>query len=141
MPLAVPPKIVSSAVRAILERRLRYLFPAACQRSPRMASELSGAVLSMLIPVIAATEELPARSKAVPLVPCPAPSAANSTSGGQDFTPDRLSEQVNTALTSLLFQPFALASGDRARLMVGLVRSILKAALFCAPVLPRLSFA
>lgn len=41
------------------------------------------------------------------------------------FTPDRLSVQVNEAVTSVLLQPFEFADGDLEPVSVGGVRSTL----------------
>ena len=53
----------------------------------------------------------PAKSVAVPLMICPAPSLDTRTGAGQTATPEVISEHVNVIVTLELFHPAALAAG------------------------------
>src|SRR5262249_46216486 len=83
-----------------------------------------GGVLSMFS-VTLADALLPARSVAVPLTTCPAPSAVTVTGCGQLAMPDPSSLQVKVTVTSVLFQPAALGGGAALALMLGGVVSAL----------------
>ena len=79
-----------------------------------------GSVLSMLIPLTAPVVLFPARSTAVPLTDCSAPSDATVTGvGPHEAMPDGASSHVNETTTSALFQPDAFAAGNREPPIVG----------------------
>src|SRR5207245_4921728 len=99
-----------------------------------------GAVLSMLIPETVVLALLPALSSAVPLADWAAPSALRVIGLVQLAIPERTSEQRKLAVTSLLFQPLALAAGLRLPLIVGAVLSMLTLA-FALALLQALSVA
>src|SRR5438477_195217 len=84
---------------------------------------ISGGVLSMLT-VRLAEAVLPATSVTVPETTWASPSLVRVTGGGQEATGAPPSEQVKVTTTSVLFQPFALGSGDRVAAMVGAVLSM-----------------
>src|SRR5437870_6556973 len=84
-----------------------------------------GGVLSMLMLATLAEAELPARSSAVPLTLCPAPSAKTVVGAGHWSTPDRLSAHVQMTATSVLFQPREFDGRSGVPEMVGGVLSIL----------------
>src|SRR5438067_3891740 len=86
-----------------------------------------GGVLSMLMPLTLALAELPAASVAVPLDVWLAPSTS-VCAGGQLATPERASLQLKLTVTSVLFQPLALAASERSAVMVGAVLSMLTVA-------------
>src|SRR3989449_7296387 len=79
----------------------------------------------MLIPETVVLALLPALSSAVPLADWAAPSALRVIGLVQLAIPERRSEQRKLAVTSLLFQPLALAAGLRLPLIVGAVLSML----------------
>src|SRR3989442_21364 len=77
-----------------------------------------GRLLSML----SVTDTLawfPATSTAVPLTTCPAPSVLTVTGSGQRATPLMASVHVKLTLTSVLFQPVALAVGLTDAMIIG----------------------
>jgi hypothetical protein len=104
-----------------------------------------GGVLSRLM-LIDVEAEFPARSVAVPLITWFAPSVLTVTDGGQDATPEVLSEQVKVTTTLELFQPKLSAAGaaeaditggslstpmiEIVRLLPGLLRSCTSISLF-----------
>ena len=62
-------------------------------------------------------------------------------SGAQVATPESASAQTNITVTSRLFQPAALAAGDRGPLIVGFVLSMLMPDTVAVPEFPALSTA
>src|SRR6266542_6036556 len=93
---------------------------------------ITGAVLSMLMPpTVAGEAALPALSTQLPLLvtdwPAPSPltvAPATASVAMPDCT-EPVSAQLKETVTSLLFQPWALASGSRLPLIVGAVLSML----------------
>src|SRR4030042_1429384 len=103
---------------------------------------MAGSVLSMLTPLTVAEAELPALSVAVPVTNWPAPSDETVVFGVTAATPDNTSLAVKLTMTSLLFQPLALAPGVREPLILGFVLSMLMLLILVkADVLPALSVA
>src|SRR5439155_13505273 len=90
---------------------LPVVFPLAALGEVVAAPLIVGAVLSMLIPETVVLVLLPALSVAVPVADWPAPAALRVTGLVQLAIPERTSEQRKLAVTSLLFQPLALAAG------------------------------
>src|SRR2546425_8326135 len=88
------------------------------------AATITGGVLSTLIGPTVAVAMLPARSTAIAVRHCPAPSAW-TTCGVEPHcaTADTLSEHVNVTVTSVLFQPKALGAGVRVPTITGGVLS------------------
>src|SRR4030042_34860 len=86
-----------------------------------------GGVLSMLT-VAEAVAIFPAKSVASPLTFCSAPSVVTITGSVTASTPDRLSEALKVTVTSVLFQPLALGSGEAEAVIVGGVLSMLTVA-------------
>src|SRR5262245_40144191 len=88
---------------------------------------MPGAVLSMLtVTTLLGSLRLPALSDTVREVDATAaPSALSVSSAGQSpgSTPDRLSAQVKSTVTSSLYQPLPFGNGVAAAEMVGLVLS------------------
>ena len=68
---------------------------------------------------------LPALSAHVPDADCPAPSLLSTTGSEHSSIPDRASAPLNVTVTSVLFQPFALAAGDAEAEASGAVLSML----------------
>src|SRR5690242_18125817 len=84
-----------------------------------VAAPLSaGAVSSTLMAVMLALALLPAASVAVPLDVWFAPSPS-VLAAGQLSIPESASPQVKLTVTSVLFQPLALAAGARLAVIVG----------------------
>jgi len=83
-----------------------------------------GGVLSMLTLVLG-TAVFPALSVAVPGRPWFAPSVLTNAVAGHEATPDKLSAQLNDAVTLVLFQPAAFGNGESAVVIVGGVLSML----------------
>src|SRR5437773_11977673 len=79
----------------------------------------------MLIPETVVLVLLPALSVAVPVADWAAPAALRVIGLVQLAIPERTSEQRKLAVTSLLFQPLALAAGLRLPLIAGPVLSML----------------
>ncbi len=79
----------------------------------------------MLMLLTVAAAELSALSRAVPVTDWLAPLDDSVVAPGQLLIPDRASEQVNDAVTSVLLHPSALAAGLREPLIVGTVLSSL----------------
>ena len=100
-----------------------------------------GAVLSMLIPATVVLALLPALSVAVPVADWAAPAALRVIGLVQLAIPERTSEQRKLAVTSLLFQPLALAAGLRLPLIAGPVLSMLIPETVALALLPALSVA
>lgn len=86
---------------------------------------IAGGVLSILtVAVVLAL--FPALSLAVPDAVWPAPSAVSTAGAVQVATPDSASAQTKFTVTSVLFQPKALAAGTRLDEIVGGVKSIFR---------------
>src|SRR2546428_3599852 len=118
-PSAPPVRCVASAaqlwipesVSAQLKRTVTsFLYQPAALGELVAAPLIVGAVLSMLIPETVVLALLPALSSAVPLADWAAPSALRVIGLVQLAIPERRSEQRKLAVTSLLFQPLALAA-------------------------------
>src|SRR3954453_523204 len=73
----------------------------------------------MLMPETGVDAALPALSVAVPEAVWFAPSPVMMMSLGQDFTPERASEQVKWIVTEPLYQPFLFADGEVDAAIVG----------------------
>src|SRR5215211_4699644 len=84
-----------------------------------------GAVLSRLIPLWVSETVLPARSAQVPVTDCPAPSIVRVWFTISEAGPENESEQVQLAVTFVLFQPLALGAVRPLKVMDGFVLSIL----------------
>jgi hypothetical protein len=100
----------------------------------------SGGVRSMLIPPTVVVAVLSAVSFAPRVTDWPAPSLVSVTSSGQTATFESASSHLKWTVTSLLYQPFALAGVVGAPLMVGGVLSSLTV-IESVPVLPATSSA
>src|SRR5438309_11694137 len=79
----------------------------------------------MLIPETVVLVLLPALSVAVPVADWAAPAALRVIGLVQLAIPERTSEQRKLAVTSLLFQPLALARSEERRVVAGSVLSML----------------
>jgi hypothetical protein len=79
---------------------------------------IEGGVFSILS-VIDVEAVFPARSTAVPLITWLAPSAVTVTAGGQEATPEVLSEQVKVTTTFVLFQLKEFGLGEAEATMTG----------------------
>jgi len=99
-----------------------------------------GATLSILTPLTVAVLLLSALSVAVPVTDWPLPLLENVVGPEQLLIPDSASEQLNDAVTSVLFQPFAFAAGEREPLIKGGILSSLTVTL-PVPVFPNRSVA
>src|SRR6266571_4660148 len=76
----------------------------------RLTKVMTGAVLSMLMPLaVAVGLVLPALSLQVPEADCPAPSALSVVAAVQKSIPDKLSLPAKVTVTLVLFQPLAFA--------------------------------
>src|SRR5207249_54953 len=95
----------------------------------------------MLIPETVVLVLLPALSVAVPVADWAAPAALRVIGLVQLAIPERTSEQRKLAVTSLLFQPLALAAGLRLPLIAGPVLSMLIPETVALALLPALSVA
>src|SRR6266849_4190689 len=128
---AIVPDIVTVAI-----------FPFGGQRIAGLAEAIiTGAVLSMLIPLTVDVAELPATSMQVPLTDCPAPSAERTVGAGGllGAKPERVSAHAKLIVTLVLFQPLAFAAGERAPVIIGDVLSSLMVTVFAVSMLPALS--
>jgi len=88
----------------------------------------------MLIPPIVVWLLFPALSIAVPLALRLVPCAERSTGAGQEAMPEIASEQVKLTVTLVLFQPYVLAGGAVAPVMVGGTVSMLTVAVLAEPI-------
>src|SRR5207253_2980946 len=95
----------------------------------------------MLIPETVVLALVPALSVAVPVADWAAPAALRVIGLVQLAIPERTSEQRKLAVTSLLFQPLALAAGLRLPLIAGPVLSMLIPETVALALLPALSVA
>ncbi len=95
-------------------------------------------LVSSTLTVVSSVAELPALSVAVPWTFCAAPSPL-VTGDVQPAMPEPPSVQVKVTVTSLLFQPAALATGDCVWLMPGAVLSIFTSTFCWASTLPATS--
>src|SRR6478735_9575028 len=101
--------------------------------------ESVGAALSMLMPLTVVLVELSALSTAVPVTDWFAPLVETTTGEtGCVLMPERPSLAVKVTVTSVLFQPLALAVGVRDPVIVGVLLSSLTVA-DPVPEFPRLS--
>src|SRR5207249_6935251 len=97
---------------------------------------MTGLVLSILMPLTVTLVELPALSVAVPVAESDVPFVLRVIGDVQLAMPDPTSAHVKVTTTSVLFQPAALATGNRAPVIVGgVVSSIVTVcvALFALP--------
>src|SRR5438445_503018 len=96
----------------------------------------------MLMPDSVTEPTLPARSVARPVADSLAPSDDRMTGAFRlpGATPDTASAAANVTTTGVLFQPFALAAGDRVAVTTGGVLSMLRVTLAVC-VFPALSAA
>ena len=110
--------------------------PLAFAAGVRETNVMTGAVLSILMPLCVFDAELPALSVQVPIELKAAPSAVKVWLTVGLTAPDVASEQFQLTVTSVLFQPLAFAAGVReTKLIVGLVASRLTVTL-CIEVPP-----
>src|SRR5207253_353450 len=94
----------------------------------------------MLMPeTVAGLAPLPALSTQLPVTDWPAPSVLRVVGASELATPERASLQVKLTVTAVLFQPAALAAGDRLPLIDGAVRSMSMAETVAPAELPALS--
>ena len=84
-------------------------------------------MVSILMPVTVADALFPARSAHAPVANCPIPFPDSVWGGRQPCTatPESASVPENETVTAVLFQPAALAVGERLGLTVGCVTSML----------------
>src|SRR5213593_795441 len=103
--------------------------PKAFAAGKRVANDITGLVLSMLIPpTVSGLAVLPALSVQAPVLvkDCPAPSPLRVPPPmALAPMPERVSAQLKKTDTSVLFQPFAFATGLRLPSITGAVVSML----------------
>src|SRR5258705_515181 len=100
-----------------------------------------GSVLSILIPLTVAVDELPAKSWQVPLTDCPTPSAETVVGAGglAAPSPESVSAHWKLTVTTELFHPLGFGAGAREPTMLGGVLSICTARVLAVSTLPALS--
>ncbi|MEK7422498.1 MAG: hypothetical protein AAB131_01530, partial [Actinomycetota bacterium] len=103
------------------------LFQPAVLGAGSAAAAIEGGVRSILS-VTVEDAVLAARSVALALKACPAPSAVAVIGDGQVSTPDRPSAQAYVIVTSVLFHPVALGAGATVGVIDGEVLSRLTVA-------------